>query len=71
MTCGETCYLITKDHCQEIQALQTTQEEADTRMVLHARHATEDGFNSMVISTEDTDVLLLCIDVSVLKIQLC
>ncbi len=54
-----------------MQDLQTTQEEADTRMLLHARHATEDAFNSIVISTENTDVLLLCIGLSVLKIQMC
>ncbi len=59
--CGETCYLITKDHWQEIQALQTAQEETDSRMLLHARHTAEDGFKSIVISTEDTDMLILCI----------
>ncbi len=54
--CGETCYLITKDHWQEIQALQTTQEETDTRMLLHARNTAEDGLNPQS---------------SVLKIQMC
>ncbi len=63
VTCGETSYLLTKDQWQEMQALQT-EEEADTRMLLHARHATKDGFKSIVINTEDTDVLILCISYS-------
>jgi len=64
VTCGEACYLITKDHWDEIQSLKTTQEEADTRMLLHAWHAAEVGFNSIIITAEDTDVLILCVCLS-------
>ncbi|KAI4811883.1 hypothetical protein KUCAC02_014754 [Chaenocephalus aceratus] len=61
VTCGEACYLITKDHWHEIQDLRSIKEEADTRMLLHARHASGDGYGSIIITAEDTDVLILCL----------
>ena len=39
--------------------LESTQEEADTRMLLHSLHASRSRFASVVIVSEDTDVLVL------------
>ena len=64
VTCGEACYMMTKDKWIEIEALKSSQEEADTRMLLHAQHASKDGFKSVVVTAEDTDVLILCLYVS-------
>ena len=38
--------------------LKSTHEEADTRLVLHAIHS---QFNTVVVSSRDTDVLLLLV----------
>ena len=66
VTCGEDCYIITKNHWDEIQGLKSTQEEADTRLLFHASwHAAEDRYRSIVItSSEDTSVLILCVCLS-------
>ena len=52
VTYGEACYLLTKDQCAEIQTLKTTQEEADTRVLLPAWHAAEDGYRSSQLITQ-------------------
>ena len=36
-------------------------EEADERMLLHAAHAVKDGYSSIIISSEDTYVYVLCL----------
>ena len=41
--------------------LQSTQEEADTRLPLHARHAARTGSKAVIVTSEDTDVMLLCL----------
>ena len=43
-----------------VPALVSDHEEADTRLLLHAKHACEDG-HRIVIQSPDTDVLLLCV----------
>ena len=40
--------------------LKTTKEEADTRVILHAKHAAP-HVSSIVMVAEDTDILLLCL----------
>ena len=42
-----------------IQHLRSEQEEADTRMLLHALNATQRGATSITIQSPDTDVLVL------------
>lgn len=39
----------------------STQEEADTRLILHAYHAGRSGCPTIVISSDDTDVFILCL----------
>ncbi|KAJ8414978.1 hypothetical protein AAFF_G00025010 [Aldrovandia affinis] len=57
----ESCLHITKDQWAEVAGLQSNQEEADTRMILHAAHAAEEGYSAVVVTADDTDVLLLCL----------
>lgn len=61
VTCGSKCYKLKADTSQEVPDLETSQEEADTRIMLHAVHAANDGNTSVVISADDTDVFLLAI----------
>ena len=55
----EACYKLTTESAKEEEELQLDQEEADTHLLLHARHATKEPFNAIVISSEDTDVRIL------------
>ena len=55
---GENCYLITRERVTEIVELRSTQEEADTRMMLHVRHATS-KYSKLVVVSEDTDVFVI------------
>ena len=59
----ESCLCITKNQWAVVAAcgLQSNQEEADTRIILHAAHAAEEGYSAVVITAGDTDVLVLCL----------
>lgn len=46
---------------QEIPELETTQEEADSRIFLHAKHASDQGHPRVVIRSCDTDVEVLAL----------
>ena len=63
-TCGETCYCLSKNDWHVVEALTSSHEEADTRMLLHANHASQNGYRSTVIVSEDTDVMILCLGYS-------
>ena len=39
VTSQEKCFKLTSTRCDELQALKLSQEEADTRLLLHAQHA--------------------------------
>lgn len=60
-TCEETCYRLTENECEEVVELHFTHEEADTRLLLHALHAANAGSKAVVITAEDTDVMVLCL----------
>ena len=47
--------------CEAIPELESSQEEADTRILLHSAHAAMSGFEAVVIVLDDTDVFLLSI----------
>ena len=59
------CHLIVSDQCEEdiceneCLELRSNHEEADTRIVCHAVHATRNGAQTLVINSPDTDVLVL------------
>ena len=40
-------------------ALKTSQEEADTRILLHAKYAS--SYKSIILVADDTEMLLLCL----------
>ncbi|KAJ8387962.1 hypothetical protein AAFF_G00147530 [Aldrovandia affinis] len=61
VTSEESCLHITKDQWAEVASLQSNQEEADTRIILNAAHAAEEGYSAVVVTADDTDVLLLCL----------
>ncbi|KAJ8334734.1 hypothetical protein SKAU_G00403730 [Synaphobranchus kaupii] len=60
-TCGETCYRLKKKDWKVVEELKSSHEEADTRMLLHANHASQNGYKTTVIVSEDTDVMILCL----------
>ena len=41
--------------------LQSTQEEPDTSLLVHALHAAKTGSRAVIVTSEDTDVMLLCL----------
>ena len=61
MTVGEICTRLTEDSVNECEALRSSQEEADTCMILRAVHCSKSGYSSIVVVSEDTDVFVLCI----------
>ncbi|KAG1651429.1 hypothetical protein GQR58_027101 [Nymphon striatum] len=58
VTTGEQCFKITKDEVTEMTELRSTHEEADTRMMIHAKHAAV-NFRTVVVISEDTDVFVI------------
>ena len=50
---------ITKGRCECVEALVSQQEEADTRVMLHAKHASQHGCKSITIRSPDSDVGIL------------
>ena len=45
--------------CEEILELNSNHEEADTKLLLHAKHAAENGDTTIIIKSPDTDVAIL------------
>ena len=60
-TTEERCVEISADHVRPREDLTSTQEEADTRRLLNAFHAARNGSKAVVISSEDTNVFVLCL----------
>ena len=62
---GKSCVSITKQHqsespiIQKIESLRCDNEESDTRLILHAKHASDQGYSSVVVRTPDTDVIVI------------
>ena len=61
VTCESDCYGITSQAANIVEELNSTQEEANTRLILHAAHAARSGYKAVVVASEDTDVFLLCL----------
>ena len=60
VTYGESCIRITSGDIRQIVDLQSSQEEADTRLLLHTKHASA-SCDSVVIVADNTDVFVLCL----------
>ncbi|KAK3730477.1 hypothetical protein QZH41_014705 [Actinostola sp. cb2023] len=58
------CWKITEEGSENVAELKSNQEEADTRMLLHAAHAAQEGYEAVAISSEDTDVFILLLNFS-------
>ena len=52
--CEEVCFRISNNQWEEVVEPKSSQEEADTRMLLHAPHAANSGYKAVVIIAEDT-----------------
>ena len=59
-TYEETYFKMTTYEWVKVAELQSTQEEADTGLLLHALHAARTGSKAVKVTTEDTDVMLIC-----------
>ncbi|KAL8602622.1 hypothetical protein ACOMHN_021969 [Nucella lapillus] len=59
VTCEDKCYRFSAIQRREVPELQSFHEEADGRLILHATHAVEDGYGGVIVSSNDTDVLVL------------
>ena len=44
--------------------LTSNQEEADTHLLLHAKHAAQEGYEAVAVISEDTDVFVLLLNFS-------
>ena len=55
----ETCLHITNDQWAEVAGMRSNQEEADTRILLHAAHGAEEGYRAVVVTSDDTDVMVI------------
>ena len=58
---GKRCVVITRGCCRDVEDLQSDHEEADTRLLLHAKYVSEAEAGRIVIQSPDTDVLVLCV----------
>ena len=60
VTSSDRCIKLIESGWQEIDDLQSTQEEGDTRILLHAKHAAE-TIPALICITEDPDVFIICL----------
>ena len=58
----EQCFKVTKDGSEVVDELASSKEEADTRTLLHTKHASR-NYIIMVIVTVDTDVFIICLSI--------
>lgn len=49
--------------CQEVADLRCSHEEADTRLLLHSKHADNAGYDQILIVSPDTDVVIISLGV--------
>ena len=61
VACEEKCYMLTEIEWVEVPELSSTHEEADTRLLLHAFYAAESYTEAIIVTSEDTDAMVLCL----------
>ena len=61
VTCGQKWWRIGQMGASLVNDLKSSQEEADTWIVLHAKHASDQGYTSVIVVSEDTDMFVLLI----------
>ena len=57
---GENVFKINHAFVSLVENVKSNHEEADTRMILHAKH-TSNSYNRILITTRDTKVFVLCV----------
>ena len=57
----EECWRVTSQKVEEISVLKSYHEEADTRLLLHALHASTEGCSEVLLVCEDTDVMIIAL----------
>jgi len=57
---GEKAVTVARGQCKDDQTLHSNHEEADSRMILHAKHAARAN-RRLVLQSPDTDVLVLSV----------
>ena len=60
ITCENHCTKLSEESAPLVPELDTSQEEADTRILLHAKHAST-AHEAIVVVSEDTDVTILAL----------
>lgn len=55
---------ITEEGSENVAELTSNHEEADTRLLLHAAHTAQEGYKAIAITSEDTDVFILLLNLS-------
>ena len=50
MKCESDCYEISSPAANIVEELNSTQEEADTRLILHAAHVAKSGYKAVVMT---------------------
>lgn len=58
VTSGEDCWKSTSDECHKVVELSSTQEEDDTLILLHVKHAADEGYKTVIVTCEDTYMYL-------------
>ena len=61
VACEEECHQISPEAAFTVEELNSTQEEADTRILLHLSHAARSDYSTLIVASEDTDVFILCV----------
>ena len=61
ITCDEECFKIMSNTVELVPELESSQAEADTRMMLHLAHISQYDFSCAVIASIDADVTFLCL----------
>ena len=61
VTCGSEAYQLSSGVAERLTYLDSSQKETDTRLLLHAARAARSQFVAVIIVSEDTDVLVLCL----------
>lgn len=58
------CHEISSNGARIIPELQSAQEEADTRMMIHIHHAKQQGWDQIIVQTPDTNVFVISLSVT-------
>ena len=61
ITCDEECFKIMSNTVELVPELESSQAEADTRMMLHLAHISQYDFSCAVVASIDADVTFLCL----------